>query len=214
MHKAKEFTWTRITECFLTLGILLAIQICPCHAQFISPIPQELQKFSLGGLNGVSVVVAPFEASADGSSLRQDLVQTDTEIRLRKAGINVVDTQQFEKQLGEVAILYIELQFIKEDTIDRITYSISVSAIQTAKPLRDSPSTPPKFQAETWIDGVFGHVTSENMATIRQSVGDIVDKFTNDYLASNPKLGAKATDITPHTARSNNALHLTPYSRI
>ena len=198
--------WTRMLQCFLAVTILWALQNCPCHAQLSSPMTQDIQQQSLGGLTGVTVVIAPFEVSPPSASLNLDLVRTDTELRLRKAGINVVEPEEFGKQPGKLAMLYISLHFVNAVAVGIKTYVIQVGAIQVMTTLRDSPHSPPKMTAITWFKGNFGNVQVEHLEIIRQRVGDLVDEFTSDYMASNPKQGARSKVNMPHTARSPKKL--------
>ena len=182
---------------FLVFVLLVAVSAPFSCCQ----VPQKFQQDSLGGLIGVTVTVNPFEPSLDGTSLTQDLVQTDAELRLRKAGISVVDSKQFGKQFGNVAILFIGVNLMKLDPIDKTIYAINMSVVQPAKLLRISTNTPPKLYAMTWKDDVLGHVNNDKLSVIRQSIGDEVDKFANDFLAANPKqLGLKPVPANPAVA--------------
>lgn len=136
----------------------------------------EENRQSLMGIKGVKVLVEDSEspdAIADG--LTQDQLQTDVELRLRKAGVTIV------KDVG-APYLYVAINPIKDST-GLYAYSCAVELHQKAV-----ISNGMKLYTATRSVSTAGMVGRLNMSKyIREVVGDMVDKFLNAYLSANPK---------------------------
>src|SRR6266568_935609 len=65
------------------------------------------------------------------------------------------------------------------------SFSIQVDFKQTATLYRSTENK--VFLVTTWSDSAVGMTSKRNIRTIREGIGDYVDKFINDYLAANPK---------------------------
>ncbi len=124
------------------------------------------------------------EAEKDG--LTKDRLQTDVELRLRKAGIQVLTKKQWLDAPGS-PYLYVEVGTIKEkegSLAGLYTYSLSVSLSQKVALTRNPSMT---RHAPTWGVDVIGSVGADNLQSICDRLVNLVDKFINDYLAVNPK---------------------------
>jgi hypothetical protein len=129
---------------------------------------------TLRGINGVSVLVEGLDADAVRDGLTRDQIQTDVELRLRKAGINVV-TEGSPR-------LYIDANLLKDTNVYIYDCSVALEQFVTVETNGVSAIAP------TWSGAITGRVGSSKMPrAIRDEVGDLVDKFVNAYLSVNPK---------------------------
>jgi predicted amidohydrolase len=126
---------------------------------------------ALVGLPGLSVSVAvdprmlPF-------GLTEEQIKTDVELRLRKAGIKVVE--------GRWPLLAVSITtMIRSATI---FYAIEMGLSEIATLDRGI-----RASGTIWNTGYMGVTGTAKIREVRNAVGDQVDKFINDYLAANPK---------------------------
>ena len=148
---------------FATVGFLLSSSV-------------QANKESLKGLDGVGVIVESFHEKAIISGFNKDIFQTDIELKLRLAGIKVLDetagspylylnvNASLAKQRGQ----YFPYSFILE--LNQYVYLSRDLDIGTT--------------ASTWNTGALGN---GDLSFIREGVKDHVDKFINAYLSVNPK---------------------------
>jgi hypothetical protein len=142
-------------------------------------IDSEQTRESLRGIKGVRVVVEDVSADAVRDGLTRDQIQTDVELRLRKAGINVVNNTPAAR-----AILSIYAHLLKANGNLGYIYNCDVHLAQLVTANANGVSV----VATTWSTGMLGGVESSNMPrTIRDNIGDLVDDFLNAYLSVNPK---------------------------
>ncbi|NWG03764.1 MAG: hypothetical protein HXY44_13005 [Syntrophaceae bacterium] len=162
---------------------LMAILICFLKpAPFISAQDNENTRLTLRGLQGVSLFVEPLDPQIEMSGLTKVQIQTDTELRLKSAGIPVLVGGEFLKASGH-PFLYVDVNIsILKTQITRYLFYIRVELNQEVNLVR-TPMT--KVIAVTWSTGGWGiDFSSDN---IRQMVKTQVDKFVNAYLTENPK---------------------------
>lgn len=117
----------------------------------------------------------------NGLNSRQ--IKNDVEIRLRRAGIKVLESSDFSPHTAMLSI-----NVAGTDTDDRsvniYAVSISVDLIQNIQVLHNGAMAPGK----TWSSGgKTGFVGVAKLNRIRDFVGDEVDEFINAYLAMNPR---------------------------
>lgn len=134
-------------------------------------------------LKGVWVCIERIDSDAQKDGLDPDQIKVEVELRLRKAGITVFDKINSDGNESRAA-LDVVINTLKRDDG---SYALSphLDLTETVSLLRPTRCL---ASATTWTTGNFGTVGANNMAvTLRQIVGDQVDKFANDYLAQNPK---------------------------
>ena len=135
---------------------------------------------SLRGLRGVGVQVMRFD-SPEGVSLKQ--IQTDVELRIRKAGIRVVPFSAVSQLPGQ-PFLWISVLALK-NPLGVSVYSVNVELWQDVI-LKRSPTV--NVSAATYtVEPRLVVVDSRNIRQLREDLSDCVDTFINDYLAANPK---------------------------
>lgn len=143
---------------------------------------------TLRGLTGVEVVVEKVSLEIERAGPTRSQLQTDAELRLRKAGIRILTEQESLATAGG-AFLYIHVTGLRaHSTTGRpLGYAADsqVSLKQRVWLARDPAIT--ASGAETWSSsGVLNTFDLPNMRAVRESVADQVDRFINAYLAVNP----------------------------
>jgi hypothetical protein len=162
-----------------TLSVLSAL-LLGCGAQvFAGDSPQERE--TLKGIKGLVVAVEALPAEAAGSGLTDDQLQTDVELRLRRAGINIMGP-------GSIVILDIDVRILKvqntSNTDVGYVYFIDVSLYQGAVVMSNSAAA----IVRTWSISSLNTIGRLGLEKeVRESLGDLVDKFLNAYLSVNPK---------------------------
>jgi hypothetical protein len=144
--------------------------------------PQKLQpRESLGGITSVSVTVEKIDKDAERDGLSRDQVQTDVELRLRKANIQI--REKTDSKFPTYPQLYVIVNAVKSN-VGIYAFSVDVQVNDVANLTRK----PPRLAIVTiWDAGTTGSVGASNVRKIRESISDVVDQFINDYLAANPK---------------------------
>jgi hypothetical protein len=138
------------------------------------------ERETLRGVSAIRVVVGTLDPQAERDGLRQSTLQTDIELKLRQAGIPVVDTAGTEPFLN-VVVHAVAL----ERPSGLYAYTIHVQFFQVVVLRRDRNI--PALGA-TWSGQLTtGTVGADNLSAVRSSVRDRVDEFVNAYLAANPK---------------------------
>jgi hypothetical protein len=138
----------------------------------------EMDRLTLRGLEDVVVVVENTSVDAISDGLTVDQIQTDVELRLRKAGIKV--------RASSPSMLYVNVHLMKSKSPSDGLYVFScVVAVEQAVVVSSNGVS---ALEHTWsVDGL-GIVGRLNMSgAVRGDVGDLVDKFLNAYLSVNPK---------------------------
>jgi hypothetical protein len=148
-----------------------------------------LERKSLRGLPGVYVNVGSLAPDIEAEGLTKERLQTDIEIRLRKAGIRVFSLEE-ARALPSTPTLNVEVPSQQLAALTKALggtlFSISVLVeLHQAASLERFPNT--KFLVITWSDRAVGFATGKNIRALRDQVGDYIDKFINDFLSVNPK---------------------------
>jgi hypothetical protein len=138
---------------------------------------------SLRGLGGIGVTLR-IDDEAIESGLTPDQIGTDVTLRLRKAGIHVLDGADAEVPKGRARIVVV----VNATKIQGSIYTYSVSAVVMQDVTLARANSAHSFYATTWDSTRLKGITSGDLRQIiRNALGDVVDKFINDYLAVNPK---------------------------
>ena len=143
----------------------------------------KFERATLRGLKGVQVVVEELRPEIERAGLKKQQLQTDVELRLRKAGIRVLTRKERLKTPG-TPLLYLNVNALTAVDNKAVVFGISVELNQEVRLVRD-----PKIivDATTWSTDSVGIADVNNIRDIRRRVGDRVDVFINAYLAMNPK---------------------------
>jgi hypothetical protein len=147
----------------------------------------EMDRKSLGGLQGIGVVVEDLQPDAERDGLTKSQIKTDVELKLRQAGIRVLTIEESFKVPGS-PYLYVNVNTSKNDVLygafSTYAFSLQVVLKQDVTLARDSDL---KVSATTWETHTLGTVAANNLQDTRRVLGDVIDRFINDYLAENPK---------------------------
>ena len=181
--------------------ILCVILLCAWVSAGYGDVREDYRE-SLKGIEGVGVVVECLRPEAKEGGLTEQQLQTDVELRLRKAGVRVISFEETPLRAPGSPFLYVAVNirpkavtYLKEAIPHRskqlpiYPYGLDVEFRQAVTVVRDPSIT--VSTATTWISGrIFGGVsivTADLMRLqIRDHVAAEVDEFINDYLAVNP----------------------------
>ena len=116
--------------------------VCLCVMAFAFAEDKEITRTTLRGIKEVNVVIESIEPEIEKLGLTQAQVRADVEGKLR--GANLPVAEQFER--GRPAV-YLYVQVIRPEKVDRLFYSISLSLLQnvvtTARMLRQTYNIKP-----------------------------------------------------------------------
>src|SRR5208337_1836463 len=131
----------------------------------------------LVGLRGVYVSVADMDPEEEHLGITKAQIQTDVELRLRKAGIRVLT-----KTPGEPS-LYVQVTIAYGSNSPIAPYSVLVGLQEWVTLDRGS-----RAYGLTWESAYTAGADKRIIEkAIREDLGDRIDYFINDYLAANPK---------------------------
>lgn len=134
----------------------------------------EEARLTLKGLKNINVV-AELDPRTEAFGLTADQLQVDVELRLRKAGINVIK--------GGPVFLYVNVNALDSGAG---TYAIAMEiSFQQRVSLVRNPSI--ATWATTWnLSNIVATTPKEKYARFcRDYVADLVDRFINAYLSAN-----------------------------
>ena len=127
---------------------------------------------TLRGLQGFPVIVARLEPEIEKEGLTKEELQTDTELKLKMAGIKVLSLQEAIQVKGS-PYFYLNVRVDKLKS-GCYAFNISTEIIEEAYPLWET----------TWTQlELLGFSCS--LCDVRQSAQDMVDEFINEYRAAN-----------------------------
>ena len=139
---------------------------------------------SLAGLRGISVLVEYLTPEAEQAGLTRSAIQADAELKLRMAGIRVIDEDEAVSPRGPH--IYIRVNCMKVEGKEFLACSTAVALNQNVRLARD-PSV--VIAAATWEKDAIGVAGSSQISDgVRGLLKDLVEEFITDYLAMNPKV--------------------------
>jgi len=151
-----------------------------CTALLLSLAPisradevEEFQRKSLRGLKNISVglVHMPSELEQNGL-LTSDEIHTDVELKLRLAGVHVVDLKDFDSPPSSASILNVSVNTYSS-SLGIWAVSVNVGVMQPVVLDRDRSIL---TYGETW--GVFrlGLLEKSKIRNVRETIKDMVDR--------------------------------------
>jgi hypothetical protein len=166
---------------------LLAVAFLVMTTAVVWGLDSKATRESLRGLTGVEVLAENISQDLTSGGLTTSQIQTDVELRLRKAGIRVLTEEQASDTLGN-PYLYIRVIGMQDRTVaGRVlghSIFIGVSLKQKVWLVRDPDLR--VFYGETWDVATLLSIPPSNLRSVREEVADLVDQFINAYLAVNP----------------------------
>ncbi len=143
------------------------------------------QRESLRGLDGVYVIVEELKAEAERDGLKRGDLLTDVQDALRAAGIPLLSKEDWPKTLG-APYLYVNVQTVSVRGPSGAIYSVVIEVtLEQGVTLTRDPSF--VTSAPTWHAQMLGMIGKEKLPDLRRVVGELVEKFTEDYTAVRPK---------------------------
>ncbi|OGP62623.1 MAG: hypothetical protein A2V65_12005 [Deltaproteobacteria bacterium RBG_13_49_15] len=134
---------------------------------------------ALRGIKGLLVVVEKINPEIEKDGLTENQIQTDVELKLRMAGLNVLTSEERKKAPGR-PFFYLRAHILKLSSKVYI-FHINLILFQDAYLERnDEP-----IVASTWSSSGLGE--TDDLDIIRSKVKDHVDEFLNIWLSVNPK---------------------------
>ena len=153
-----------------------------------------LERESLRGLEGVSVVIEEMTPQVEDDGLTKAELKQEVELRIHKAGIQVLPEQ--DATVPGSAYLYVNINLIKTG-IGLYVYASRV-ALKQELVLPREPLM--EFYAATWEIAGVGTVGINNLRGIVENISEHVDRFVKDYLAVNPSRAVQ--DSSPFNIKS------------
>jgi hypothetical protein len=148
-----------------------------CLISFAFAEDKEVTRLTLRGIKGVYVVIESIEPEIENLGLTQAQIRADVEAKLREANITV--EPDFQRGLAAV---YLYVQVLRPEKINRLFYSISLSLLQNVILERDPNA---KTNTDTWLVRVLG--MSSGTEAIRSDIRSLLDQFIEDYRKANQK---------------------------
>lgn len=132
----------------------------------------SIDREPLKGISDVYLVIERLDPVANKLGITEDQIQTDVEIRLRKAGIKV-------KKRDTLVMFYVNVGIT-----NGINGLYGVSETVEVKDMVSLVREPKiKFQTQIWDKHMFGIVGELRVSdAIRKGVGDLTDEFILEYL--------------------------------
>ena len=180
----------------LTLICALALA---AHAQTPSKAQLDAdQAATLKGIQEIAVVVDVNKVFLS-NGLTAEQLQTDIELRLRKAGIAVVDattvmreamsrptyddeTKRLIKRVMDLAVLNISVSGGTTTSQSSLFFVVLIELRQAVTIDRNQK----KDRCTTWENNAIGTLGVGRVLSLKDDVGDLTDRFLNAYLSVNP----------------------------
>jgi hypothetical protein len=134
-----------------------------------------------GVAHPLAVEVGEIDGKLSQRGLTQDQIQTDVELRLRKAGISIKNRQE----ILSYPQIYVTLLASNREDSKLYTYMVRVQVNDGFSRSCKEPGS--MILATVWEEMSLGTVGENHLRDLREDVADLVDRLINDYLAANPK---------------------------
>jgi hypothetical protein len=163
-------------------------------------IDTEESRATLRGLQGVWVIVDNLGLDVEQAGLTQNQIQTDVELRLRKAGIRILTRQETLSIPGR-PWLYVGVETHESRGRPGLyPFVLSLELWQLVYLARD-PNV--ATQAPTWSHkSILGMTGASHLREVRDRVVVMVDVFINAYLAVNPEQAGRTLPPSQVSPRS------------
>jgi hypothetical protein len=138
---------------------------------------KEITRLTLRGIKEVNLVIESIEPEIQSMGLTQAQVKADAEAKLRAANIAIAP----DIERGRPAV-YLYVQVMRPEKINRLFYSISLSLLQNVVLERD-PEV--KTNTDTWVARILG--MSSGTEAIRADIRSLLDQFIEDFGKANVK---------------------------
>lgn len=171
----------KMTNLIRTTTVAAAVAVLTLLSWSARPAAAEFypdNRASLKGLAGVHVLVERIPADMEAAGLTEELVRSEVEGRLKKAGLKLLSRKDFIGQPGAPR-LYIQLNSAKYKgrflwSSEKIAFSIRLDLGQLVK-LSRNPEI--EVHATTWQTSLVGYADDKKLQTVRDDLAAMVDRF-------------------------------------
>jgi len=142
----------------------------------------------LEGLRGITVMVLPISPDAERNGLKRDQIQTNIELKLRKAGIKILTERELEKP--GFPYLNVNLSVAKDKNPELYGYDIKVEMYkqEIQNPQDEIETAMQAISIKAWSSELTGSASGSDLKNrVEEQLSNAMDKFVSDYLAANPK---------------------------
>ncbi len=153
----------------------LFLLVTPATGQYVVG-----SKESLRNIGPLYVVVEKVTHDFESAGLSTDLIKTDVELKLRLAGISILEKHQITATSAEV---YVNVNSFTYRELGVFAFNVSLRIRQPVKLERNNISG----FASTWETGSTGLVGLKAVGSVRPIIKDVTDILINDYLSVNPR---------------------------
>ncbi len=141
------------------------------------------KQWSLAEIEAVSVFVQGLTEETKNAGLRGERIRTELEKRLKELGIRVVSQEEGVRLAGS-PVIYVNVSAFKRERVADYVYHVEVGLLQQVTLVRDRQI---RIMSITWKKGRLGYCPSRTFVkSVRETVGYLMDGFSEDYKAANP----------------------------
>jgi hypothetical protein len=171
-----------VTPFAFTMAALAFIICAPC----VYALDCEVTRRTLIGIPGVNVVIEELQpgirAYGQKNRLQREQMKADVEAALKKAGITVLQYDQWLKSTGK-PFLYI---VVNTHEYEKYWYSYDIRVeLRQLVSLEANPAI--KTIAPTWSVSMTGNTNIGRLNSIKDNLNVLLAKFAEAYLAVNQK---------------------------
>lgn len=173
----------RKIKCIILIIVAVLLLVSPCvNAEYVAD-----QKETLRGIKRIGVVIKGLSRKIKKLGITGDKLRTDVELKLRMAGIDVVTQEEFHTNLE---IPYLEVTIIPGYSKPAFVYAILVGLYEKVHLKREPKII--SYAIPWWRIMVQENIEEIEMEkSVRNMLKFMIDEFTKDYLAVNPKQARK-----------------------
>ena len=142
----------------------------------------EAERNTMKGLAGVGILVGDLPEGMVQAGLTSEMVRSDVELQLKKAGIQVYTDEERKKALGRPTVLVV-IEWAVWPNKGLFAASIDVELCQDVVVM----SNRQRVWNTTWAVGAMYGGPLADMEPVRAKVRELIDHLAKDYLAVNPK---------------------------
>jgi len=164
----------------IVLIFMVLVLVAPWYSSVFAQ-DNKYTRETLRGLQGIEVLIESLKPEIRQRGLTEDQLRTDTELKLRMAGIKVLSHKEKLSTPGN-PYLYVNANIIS--VAHTYVFNIVVEFRQDAFLIR-VPNIRTFGGVPTWYVGEVG--INPRLEEIRAVTKDLVDRFINAYLSVNPK---------------------------
>ena len=144
---------------------------------------------SLAEITELYVFVQDLTEDAKRAGLAKKQIQNDVKAKLKQMGIRALSEEESRSAAGSPSF-YVNISAHKRKEAPAFVFHVDIGILQEVSLVR-KPSI--RTMSITWNKGRIGHCPARAFAeTVRVAVGYLMDRFSEDYRAANPK--PKETD--------------------